>query len=476
MSTMTRHPVGGRGDIAPPLTAKRIEALKPRTDRYEVGDPAAPGLRLRVLSSGAKIFRWYRHTPQGPKRRDVITIGRWSATSMPGHITLHEARAKLEELKKANLAGQLVAVESELKKQLHPEPVVASPGATLVSSVAEDFYTRRIVPHRKRPLEARKILDADILPIIGKHAIASVTTPQCAKLVERVVDRGATTHAGKVLGLLKQLFRFAEGRGHIDRNPAAPLEPTSLGVEHNARQRWLTADEIAAFWGALEQTVELAPGRHDKNTMRRATKAALQMLLLTGVRSCELLLARWEHIDLEAAVWTIPVQSQKLTPKQARHGKPWMVPLLPMALTLFKQLRDLAGNSPWVMASEPRTRNGDDDEDHHYNEKALGRAMRRMWRTHPELKKLPEAAPHDLRRSLRTHLGKLRVPLHLVERCLNHSLGRIVQIYDQNDYLDERREALAKWEAHLVGIVTRAPKVFPIASPGNEALTHRRAR
>ncbi|MFI0458770.1 MAG: hypothetical protein ACH254_14320, partial [Candidatus Thiodiazotropha endolucinida] len=54
-------------------------------------------------------------------------------------------------------------------------------------------------------------------------------------------------------------------------------------------------------------------------------------------------------------------------------------------------------------------------------------------------------SPHDLRRTMRTHLGKMRIPPHIAERCLNHSLGRIVDTYDQGDYLEERRSALDKW-------------------------------
>jgi integrase len=423
------------------------------------------------MPSGLKIFRWYRHTPGG--KRDVVTIGPWSPTALPGHVTLHEARAKLEELKAAHRGGEVANVEAEIKKALHPEPVIAPPGSVLVSDIADDFYKRRIEPHRKRPLVAWAILKADVLPVIGRYPVGAVTTPQCAKLIERVVDRGAVVHAGKVLGLLKQMFRFAEGRGHIDRNPAAPLEPVNLGVEHNSRDRWLTGDEIKLFWSTLESTVEIAPGRHADNTMSRATVNALQILLLTGVRSCELLLARWEHVDLKAGTWTIPVETQKLSPKQARGAKPFTVPLLPMATERFTTLKKIAGESAWVMSSVPRTATGGEQPDTHFTEKALGRAMRRLWRRHGELKKLPEASPHDLRRTLRTHLGKLRVPLHVVERCLNHTLGRIVQTYDHGDYLDERREALAKWETHLAGVLSGKQKVVALPSPGAPAKKRR---
>jgi hypothetical protein len=55
---------------------------------------------------------------------------------------------------------------------------------------------------------------------------------------------------------------------------------------------------------------------------------------------------------------------------------------------------------------------------------------------------------------MRTHLGKLRVPPHITERCLNHSLGRIIETYDLGDYIDERREALERWAAYVENLVT----------------------
>ena len=51
--------------------------------------------------------------------------------------------------------------------------------------------------------------------------------------------------------------------------------------------------------------------------------------------------------------------------------------------------------------------------------------------------------PHDLRSTARSHWGALGVDLLIAERCLNHSLGGLVAVYDQHDYLDVRRNALS---------------------------------
>jgi integrase len=433
------------------LTPKSIEALRPRDQRYDVSDGGASGLVLRVHPSGVKSFRW-----QVRALNRVIVIGPWAATITPAHVTLKEARDWLDRLKEGRTASeaQLDEVLGDLRRHLEPPAEQAEPQGDSVTTIAEEFYRRRIVPHRKRPDCARDVLDRDILPVIGGRSIVGLTTRDCAGVVERVVDRGATVHAGKVLGTLKQFLRFAQARGYTDKNPAAPLDPKDLGIEVNVTTRWLTAEEIPLLWRALDvDRSERAPDKNGKVqsriTMSPAARAGLRLLLMTGVRTGELLLARWEHVDLEGANWTIPVANQKLTRAQERKAKPFVIPLVPSALALFRELQTLAGKSPWVMASE-------EADGGHFTDKSLGRAMRRLFENKNPILTLPggPASPHDLRRTVRTHLGKLRVPLHIVERCLNHSLGRIVQTYDQGDYLDERREALEKWDAYVQRLVS----------------------
>ena len=73
----------------------------------------------------------------------------------------------------------------------------------------------------------------------------------------------------------------------------------------------------------------------------------------------------------------------------------------------------------------------------------------------PPLLSIPSATPHDLRRTVRTHLGEtLGLPPHISEMCLNHSLGKLVRTYDRGSFVDERRAAMVRW-GDLVGRLVR---------------------
>lgn len=415
-------------------TPKFIESLAPRSSAFEIADPVTSGLVLRVSPTGVKSFRWY---VRGPGWRRAVTIGPWSFSEAPGFRTLAQARHAREQLGRAHKGGTLEGEIARLAAELAPRPAAPIDVET-VDSVAARFLAM-LDGRRKRPEVARDIYRRDIAPAIGHLALTDLRKSHCRDLVARVVEH-APVHAGKVLGLLKQLLAYAENVEDDFASPIANLKAANLGVEHNVRDRWLTEVEIPIFWRALDRE-----GTPEQKAERSRMAAALRILLLTAARSGELRLAHW--VDVEGARWTIPVANQKLTIAQAKTAKPFVIPLTPAAVALFAELRALAGKSPWVLA------NGDAC----YTDKALSKAMRRLWVAVPELAALPSATPHDLRRTARTWLGKLGVAPHIGERCLNHSIGKIVETYDQHDYLEERRAALTLWAAKVAQLVDSRP-------------------
>ena len=74
---------------------------------------------------------------------------------------------------------------------------------------------------------------------------------------------------------------------------------------------------------------------------------------------------------------------------------------------------------------------------------------------------------HDLRRSFVTHVNELALaPPHIVEAAVNHigsaKLG-IAGRYNHASYLSEKKQLLALWGAHVVGLVTgKASKIVPL--------------
>lgn len=70
-------------------------------------------------------------------------------------------------------------------------------------------------------------------------------------------------------------------------------------------------------------------------------KLALKLMAMTFVRTEELLQAPWSEFDFENAVWKIEADRMK---KNRTH----LVPLARQAVTILQQLRQMAGEKPFV--------------------------------------------------------------------------------------------------------------------------------
>ena len=384
--------------ISPPkgLTDGFIKHLKPQADRYEVADKSCNGLRVRVGATGKKTFVWLYSDPD-TKKLKRLTLGRYGTGD--DQLTLSEARKALETAKTKHDAGDLNTVLNTPKT---------------VSDLCDVFYEKRILPHLRRPDAVLQIIDHDIKPTIGNKDIKTISTVALTKCIDIVVERGATSHAGKVTAILKQLFKFAEGKGFIDRSPAYSLDKKDLGIVLAQRERWLKAEEIKPVWDAISNAPK----------MSLPVKNGLKVLMLTGVRSGELIKAKWEHINLDKKEWFIPKENTKTLQE-------WTVPLTREAMNLITELQGIDPDYVFCGLKGMMT------------DKVMGRAMRRLFEI--GALDIEPVRPHDFRRTVRTHLEKLNVAPHIAEKCLNHSLGAINAVYNKNSYIDERREALERW-------------------------------
>jgi integrase len=230
--------------------------------------------------------------------------------------------------------------------------------------------------------------------------------------------------ANRTAALLSQLFRFGIQRRIVETTPVQLL--FRPGGKEKPRQRVLSDEELAAF---LKDPLAC--------TRQHRLSQVITVLLLTAARRGELAQARWRDIDLDAGTWTLPAANTK-------SGQEAIVPLTPWAVREFKKLKLAAGRSPWVL---PGT-----DKAEHVDPKLLTRSPAKCAE---RFKKAGIAAftLHDLRRTVRTGLGRLKIQRHIAELCLNHSQPGIVGTYDVHSYLEEKRAALEQWAQHLAGLI-----------------------
>ena len=371
-----------------------IKAKKPVAGFSDGG-----GLTFTLSSNGTAA--WVLRYRFGGRQKE-LTLGRYPDTSLKRARELATiARARIAE-------GVDVAREKQQTKEAHRT-------AGRVHELCDEFMERVVTRERKRPELAQRIINKDILPVIGKQPARDVTDRQIINLLDRIVDRGARAQANHTLRLLKQIFRYGVSRRYLDRSPCTEIGTDAAGGRERTRNRSLSREELTKFLSALNRA-----------DIHEASRFSFKIILATCVRVGELVNARWENIDLQQRVWHIPAQDTKT-------GEAIDIPLVPQVVEWFESLKGLAGDSPYVLPTRrSKVRPNLDTQ-------SLRVALRKVDAG------IEHFVTHDLRRTARTHLAALIVSREVAERCLNHKLKGVERIYNRYDYFDERREALVQY-------------------------------
>ncbi|WP_349496083.1 tyrosine-type recombinase/integrase [Escherichia coli] len=106
------------------------------------------------------------------------------------------------------------------------------------------------------------------------------------------------------------------------------------------------------------------------------TQIAVQLTLLTFIRSSELRFARWSEVNFKNSLWTIPAERRELEGvKYSNRGSkmktPHLVPLSKQAVVLFKRLQAISGEKDLMFIGFSR-------DDKPISENTVNKALRTM--------------------------------------------------------------------------------------------------
>ena len=127
-----------------------------------------------------------------------------------------------------------------------------------------------------------------------------------------------------------QIFRYAIACGKATRNPIPDIKDAFKPSE-KSNFASIDTDEIPSFVRALN--------RNDARLFA-PTRIALRLMMLTFVRTSNLINARWKDFDIESATWVIPAIEMKQRKAAKQNAKNvHVVPLASHALELLQELK-----------------------------------------------------------------------------------------------------------------------------------------
>lgn len=385
-----------------PLTDVQIRQAKPGDKPRKLSD--SRGLYVEVRPTGGKFWR-YRYKLDG--KENVFALGEYPELSLAdARAERDKARALVKDgrhpahVRQTERAKQL-AENSNTFKQVALEWIASKEGVS-------DGYRGQLTRSFTR----------NLFPYVGRVPVRDVTAAMLLECLQRMERRGARYYAISMINWVSQMYRFAVRTLRADADPAAALYGAFVRppVEHSTA---MSADEIGRFRSELSGYGGF-----------RANVIALELLQLLFVRTVELRRGRWEHVDLDAAVWDIPAEFMK---KRRRH----LVPLPPRALELLRELRAITGAGELMF---PGLRHPGKPIDG----STLNRALERLG--------FKGFSCHDFRATASTHLydsGLFRS--EVIEMQLAHAEGNKTKgAYNHAQYLDERVGLMQWWQDYCI--------------------------
>lgn len=398
------------------LTDVKIRNAKPSDKPIKLTDTG--GLYLEVRTSGKKLWR-YRYKISG--KENLFALGDYPTLSLSDARTARDNARKLVKQGIHPVHDRILKVASQIDENKNT-----------FKAVALEWYETTKQKKNWTPYYARQIersFKTDLFPFIGNLPIRGITPAQMLSVLERIEKRGASTVAIMTKQWASAIFCFAVSRRKADNDPTMVLRG-AIQRPPVVHAKKMPVKELPDFLRAL-----------DEYSGQRTTVIAMKLIMLSFVRTKELRMAPWDEIDFDAAEWRIPACRMK---KREEH----IVPLSRQALELLQELKTLTGYQQWLFPNMRRPAEC-------MSATTLNRAIGVLgWKG--------KFAAHGFRSTASSLLNEMGFRSEVIERQLAHRDKNTVRgIYNQAEYLQERRQMLQQWADYLDGLKTEA-KVIQI--------------
>lgn len=387
-----------------PLTDAKLRSLKAAEKPYKVSD--SEGLHVLVTANGSLLWRFaYRF---GGKQK-LLALGAYP------FVTLAEARAARMEAKRLLKEGRDPSHERKMEKRRKR----VADGHTFEAVANEWFELRKEMWAKSYADRLRSRLDADLLPELGSRPIASIEPIEVLDVIRKVERRDAVEMAKRIMQMASAIFRYGVATSRCARDPTFDLRGALKPAREVKSRSALPAADLPEFLQRL--------AAYDGDEL---TRLALELVLLTFVRTSELRFATWaefEGLDGQEPLWRIP-------PERMKMRRPHLVPLAPQAVRVIEQIRKISGRYPHLFPAPTRSRV--------ISENTMLYALYRMGYH-------GRATVHGFRKTASTVLNEQNYNRDWIEAQLAHSEGSVRSIYNAAEWLPGRREMMRWWASYL---------------------------
>jgi integrase len=248
--------------------------------------------------------------------------------------------------------------------------------------------------------------------------LADITHDDLKRKLARFKSEGEYNH---LLVAFRVFANWCVKRRYILDNPSIGLSAHAT----TARARVLTDAELKSIWQATEE-----PTHYNR---------IVRLLILTGQRKGEIaaLQTSWIHGN------TISLPSSVCKNSREHH-----FPIGQLAVDILQtHTNNCLAHEALIFPA------------HHSSKKSSLNTFSGWSKSKAALDKasgVKDWTLHDLRRTFATKMAALGVPIHVIERLLNHVSGTVsgvAAIYNRHSYMAEMREAVSLYDAFITKLL-----------------------
>ena len=386
-------------------TAIRKWIISKNEETYSCGNRI--GLYIRGYLSGRKVFYWRDNS--WIKLGDYPTMTLVKAREYAIICRRYRKVGKTLQELSAALSMSLNAGEFDEVLRIGAASTTMNRNLTY-GAVFDEWYHKNEFrlwqdgPSRRRPLGMHTKWVGSKLK---SKPIQEVERRDIFSLVEDMFN-SVPDSAGKQLGYMNRVFEYGINAGYTDVNPCPPRSAFEVPPSKKIPHEFLPYAELPSLWRWI-----------GTRQFDSSTAFAMRTVMLTGHRISVVVQAKWEHLDVQSGVWTIPPRASgdKQTGGLMKSGRPFSVKF---PQKFFEELLTTKTNSEFVFPS-PTTKG-------HISPNATLKAFKRFN---------SKITNHGFRNSIKIWGRHHKIPDYMMDAYADHSLKGLDASYRREDLSTE---------------------------------------
>ena len=354
---------------------------------------------------------------RGPSRSFVfryMVAGKRKEKSLgsASKLTITQAKDMAERFRVGLTDGVApVTPKEELKAEIkaQEEPTFEKYAIATIEKIA----SVRMWKNAKHRAQWFSTVQTYAIPVIGKKKLSEIKKSDILAVLQPLWTTKNET-ASRLRGRLENILSYAVSDGLIDFNPALWRGNLDRELPPPSKVQVVEHHEAMPLEDLQKNIGKLFPATN-------RTRQAILFTILTASRVGESVPARWEEIDWENKIWSVP-------PERRKDQKPYphRVPLSDQAIELLKSIEP-KGEEIFCFSAENLG-----------SRYSLSNLLKRMTGTN--------ATMHGFRSTFRDWCAENGIADVVAEKCLMHTTGNaVVQAYQRSDLLEQRRSVMQAW-------------------------------